>query len=112
MCEPPIMVKKKKKKSSLLNTLASINHIYDTPAVIVLDLNLGLHSWADILRVKFIFIPCHVDSVSHSNALPAVLAAEIDLLYEHCAATYLSANAAKILAYVQHQNDHSSFNAC
>ncbi|KAI7856404.1 hypothetical protein BDC45DRAFT_567436 [Circinella umbellata] len=42
-------------------------------------------------------------SISHSNPLPAMLAAESDLLYEHCAVTYLCAIAAKVLAYVQHQ---------
>ncbi|KAG2222146.1 hypothetical protein INT45_007582 [Circinella minor] len=78
MCEPPTMVKKQEEE----------NHIYDTGPLLALGLNLGLHSWANILS--------------------AMLVDEIDLLCEHCAATYPRASATKVSAYVQHQNNHSS----
>ncbi|KAG2222616.1 hypothetical protein INT45_008735 [Circinella minor] len=101
MCEPPpIMVKKQEEEKCPIKYFSCFkvyghkrleplnSHINDTGPVLALGLNLGLHSWADILS--------------------AMLVDEIDLLCEHCAATYSSASAAKVSAYVQHQNKHSS----
>ena len=67
MYEPPIMVKKQEEEKCSIKYFSCFkvyghkrrdtlySHIYDTGPLLALGLNLGLHSWANILSGKVFF---------------------------------------------------------